>query len=458
MSPIIFIARPSPLPVRAAPRRSRRKNISPRSNEFPLPSPQRFAATWRSPPLTLVIVKVCDLTQFYSPASGGVRRYLSEKTRFIREETDADEHVLIVPGEKDAVIEEPRARRHIIQSPLISRTSRYRLLLRLEAVERVLEAEHPDIIESGDPYQLAWKAVHSGAALSIPVVGFYHSHFPEAYLRTLQKFLGTTATEFFIDFARRYVRSLYNRFERTLVPSPALGRLLIGWGVRNVAHTDLGVDTTVFHPSSNGGIGVRDEFAIPETRRLLLYVGRLAHEKNTQTLFAAFRILPREQYHLIVVGDGTQRSALEQLRRETGAVSWIPACADNEALARLYRSADLFVHPGVQETFGLVALEAQACGTAVVGIRGSYMDRLIQSDQTHWALHNSPEALATAIKQTLADTPAADRKLLHTKIARQFGWSDVFRRLFDVYRNVITEFQRRGGSSPWSSAASSFYA
>ncbi|HEX5176157.1 MAG TPA: glycosyltransferase, partial [Chthoniobacteraceae bacterium] len=148
---------------------------------------------------------------------------------------------------------------------------------------------------------------------------------------------------------------------------------------------------------------------------------------------------------------------LEQLRREIGAVTWLPACADNEALARLYRSADLFVHPGVQETFGLVALEAQACGTAVVGIRGSYMDRLIQSDQTHWALHNSPEALATAITETFADAPAADRKMLHTKIARQFGWTDVFRRLFDLYRDVIAEFHRRGGSSPSTSAAPSFY-
>jgi len=403
-------------------------------------------------------VKVCDLTQFYSPASGGVRRYLSEKARFICEHSDADEHVLIVPGEKDAVIEEPRGRRYIIQSPLISRTSRYRVLLRLEAVERALEQERPDIIESGDPYQLAWKAVHSGAALSIPVVGFYHSHFPEAYLRTLEKFLGRTVTEFFIDFARRYVRSLYNRFERTLVPSPALGHLLRDWGVGNVAHLDLGVDASVFHPRSNGGLSVRDEFAIPKTRQLLLYVGRLAQEKNTQTLFAAFRALPRERFHLIVVGDGTQRGALEQLRTETTAVTWLPSCAESAELARLYRSADLFVHPGVQETFGLVALEAQACGTPVVGIRGSYMDRLIQSDQTYWASRNSPEALAAAIQESVAREPAADRKSMHAKIARHFDWTEVFRRLFDLYRDVIAEFQRRGGSSSWSCAAPSFYA
>ena len=75
-------------------------------------------------------------------------------------------------------------------------------------------------------------------------------------------------------------------------------------------------------------------------------------------------------------------------------------CAEPRRLAALYRAADLFVHPGVQETFGLVTLEAQACGTPVIGIRGSYMDRIIHSDQALWARENSAEALAAAIEET----------------------------------------------------------
>lgn len=391
-------------------------------------------------------MKVCDLTQFYSPASGGVRRYLSEKTRFVREETREDEHLLIVPGARDEVVRGDRSRLYTIQSPLISRTSRYRVLLRLEAVERILESECPDIIESGDPYQVAWKVVHSSAALGIPAVGFYHSHFPEAYVRTVEKFLGATVTALFMDFSRRYVRSLYNRFERTLVPSPALGRLLTEWGVRNVTPIDLGVDAKAFHPIPQNGEDARGEFGIPRDCTLLLYVGRLAQEKNTHTLFSAFRQLPPGRFHLIVVGDGLQRGALEQLRRENRAVTWLAACADSSRLAQLYRAADLFVHPGVQETFGLVALEAQACGTPVVGIRGSYMDRLIQSDQTLWASYNSPGALAAAIAETTNRGFKADPGALHRRVAAQFSWTQVFSRLFDVYRGVIAEFGNCRGS------------
>lgn len=388
-------------------------------------------------------MKICDLTQFYSPVSGGVKRYVSEKVRHIRECTENDEHVLIIPGERDKVITGERSRVYTIKSPLVSRTSRYRILVRLEAVESVLMRERPDIIESGDPYQVAWKAVHSGTALRIPVVGFYHSHFPEAYVRTARKFCGPMVTEMFMDFSRRYIRSLYNRFERTMVPSPALGDLLASWGVRNLAHIDLGVDTAVFHPRPALDEDVRAEFSIPRDRTLLLYVGRLAQEKNTQTLFAAFRQLleqcPR-RFHLFVVGDGLQRAELLALQRDTGAITWLDYCAEAPRLAALYRAADLFVHPGVQETFGLVTLEAQACGTPVIGIHGSYMDRIIHSDQTLWARENSPSALATAIEETSREDLLKSGARASSRVAAQYSWTQVFARLFHLYREVIQNY------------------
>ena len=392
-------------------------------------------------------MKICDLTQFYSPVSGGVKRYVSEKVRHVREQTERDEHVLIIPGERDEVSVGDRARVHTIQSPLVSRTSRYRVLLRLEAIERILEAERPDIIESGDPYQVGWQAVRSGAALGIPVVGFYHSHFPEAYLRSAEKFLGHTAAECAVAISRRYVRSLYSRFERTLVPSPALGAVLTAWGVRNVTPTDLGVDTRIFQPGPAPGEDVRADLGIPRERTLLLYVGRLAHEKNTHTLFAAFRELARTtpgRFHLLIVGDGTQRADLQSaIRNPQSAISWLPYCADAPRLAALYRAADLFVHPGVQETFGLVALEAQACGTPVVGIRGSYMDRIILGDQALWAAANTPAALAAAIAAHSRPDFHHDPADMHRRIAARYSWEQVFARLFDLYREVIHNYRPR---------------
>jgi alpha-1,6-mannosyltransferase len=392
-------------------------------------------------------MKICDLTQFYSPLSGGVKRYLHEKIAYIDRHSAGDEHVLIVPGPKTEVTANARSRIYSIHSPLLSRMSRYRALLNLRAIEEILERELPDIIESSDPYQIGWKAIAVGRSLKIPVVGFYHSHFPEAYLRGSTKFFGRRGTQRAMKWTRAYVRKLYNRFQTTLVPSENLAGVLSEWGVRNVRTVRLGVNTDIFKPIPDDGKATRASLGIARQQELLLYVGRLAREKNTQTLFRAFELLQRRrpsEFHLLIIGDGPQRKELRRLQsRSCGKdVSWIQYCTDSADLARYYRAADLFVHPGVQETFGLVAIESQACGTPVVGIRGSYMDQLICHDQESWARANSAEALADAIEG------ASTKKLsmLGESAARTaedlYGWPRVFEELFCIYRETCANYRR----------------
>jgi alpha-1,6-mannosyltransferase len=122
-------------------------------------------------------------------------------------------------------------------------------------------------------------------------------------------------------------------------------------------------------------------------------------------------------------------------------VKWIQYSTDPLQLARYYRAADLFVHPGTQETFGLVALESQACGTPVVGIRGSRLDGIILHDQDSWARGNNPEALAAAIEQF------SDRDLMELgssaaqRAASEYAWPRVFERLFCIYREVCAQYK-----------------
>src|SRR5207248_8205230 len=101
-----------------------------------------------------------------------VKRYLHEKIDYIQSCTATDKHVLIIPGAKTGAKANGHSRIYTIRSPLVSRTAQYRALLNLRAVEQTLKREQPDIIESGDPYQLGWRAVKVGRALKIPVIGF----------------------------------------------------------------------------------------------------------------------------------------------------------------------------------------------------------------------------------------------------------------------------------------------
>jgi alpha-1,6-mannosyltransferase len=389
-------------------------------------------------------LKICDLTQFYSPRSGGVKRYVHEKADYIRTET-SDEHLLIVPGEKTERIDGERSRVYSIRSPLISRTARYRALLDLRSIGEILEREQPDIIESSDPYQVGWKAIAFGKSARVPVVAFYHSHFPETYLRGASKLLGHRAGKSLMSAAQRYVRKMYNRFEATLVPSEPLVQILEGWGVRNTRLVPLGVNTNNFTPEPDDSWETRQVLGIEPGPRLLLYVGRLAPEKNTAVLFQAFAILAKRrrwEYQLLVIGDGPQRQQLRRLEAETQSVKWIHYSTDPLELARYYRAANLLVHPGMQETFGLVALESQACGTPVVGIRGSRLDGIILHDQEGWAAENNSAALADAIEQFSARDLKALGRAAAQKAAAEYAWPAVFDRLFCIYREVCANYRR----------------
>jgi alpha-1,6-mannosyltransferase len=389
-------------------------------------------------------VKICDVTQFYSPVSGGVKRYLHEKIDYIQNCTSKDKHVLVIPGKKTTVRANGRSRIYAIRSPLVSRAAQYRALLNLRAVDEILKRETPEVIESGDPYQLGWRAIRAGRALQIPVIGFYHSHFPEAYLRGSAKLFGKTATRRVMKLSRAYVRKLYNRHAATLVASERLARVLRDWGVHNVRVLSLGVNIDIFRPGKSDAEATRASLNLKPDRKFLLYVGRLAKEKNTATLFRAFEILQRRrptEFHLLVIGDGAERNQLRKLQARCKNVSWIRYCAEPSELARYYRAADLFVHPGVQETFGLVALESQACGTPVVGIRGSAMDDLVFHEQKDWALENKAEALADAIERFAAKDLSLLGKQAAERAAQLHAWPRVFERLFCIYREVCANYK-----------------
>ena len=388
-------------------------------------------------------MKVCDITQFWSPVSGGVRRYVSEKIRHLR--ARGGRHVLIVPGERDEVCGDDSARIYTIASPMVSEVTGYRVMLRLGEIGRILSAEQPGIVESGDPYQVGWRVAREGARLGIPAVAFYHSHFVESELRPAGERISPLLGGWLAKLGADYTRSLYNKFARTLVPSPELAAVLSGWGVENVAEVDLGVDVNLFRPDDEPKATIRRRLDLPENACVLLSVGRLAMEKGTRELCEAFAMLAARrpgEFQLVVSGEGLQAHRVASLAAVTGAVTHREFISDPSTLRDLYRAADLFVHPGVCETFGLVTLEAQACGVPVVGFSGTAMDRIVCHDRSFWAREHTPAALADAIENACLRDLRAMGAAAAVRVAARFAWEHVFNAQFDLYAEVMQNMPR----------------
>ena len=231
----------------------------------------------------------------------------------------------------------------------------YRLPLNPLLWSRAIEALEPDLIEVGDAFHPAWAAWRVAQRRGIPLIAFYHSNFPELAGRrrtTVQKSIG--------------VRAPYLRNSRVvLAPSRHTCDYLHSIGVAHATTQPLGVDVDTFHPRCRGR-DLRTQLDLPHDTRLLTFAGRFSAEKNIPVLVEAFRRLA-QPYHLLLIGG-------DESRRE-GNVTRIPYRRDNHELASYLASADAFVHAGVHETFGLVVLEAMACGRPVVAMRAGALPR-----------------------------------------------------------------------------------
>jgi 1,2-diacylglycerol 3-alpha-glucosyltransferase/glucuronosyltransferase len=145
-----------------------------------------------------------------------------------------------------------------------------------------------------------------------------------------------------------WMRRFHGASQGTMVATQSLRDELASRGFRNIRSWSRGVDLDLFRPLP------REEWNLP--RPIFIYVGRVAVEKNIGAFLDLD--LPGSK---VVVGDGPQRASLQ---RAYPHVSFVGA-RYGEALARAYAGADVFVFPSLTDTFGLVLLEALACGTPV---------------------------------------------------------------------------------------------
>lgn len=319
---------------------------------------------------------VVDTTVFFSPTSGGVKRYLTAKHAWYASHPPW-RHSLLVPGEREALVPGGVS---TLRGTRVPGTFNYRLPLDPQRWTAMLAALEPDLIEVGDAFHPAWCAAHVAQRRGIPLVAFFHSNLPQLVTQRMGKAIGS-------GFAR-YVRWLYERFDAVLAPSRFMREYLEDLGVARVICQPLGVDVETFHPAKRT-LDVRRELALPDDARVLVYAGRFSGEKNLPVLIEAFARLGKP-YHLLLIGGGEEKAYAPN-------VTAMPYRRDSVELARWIASCDALVHAGTRETFGLVIVEALACGRPVIATRAGAVPELVDERVGALAAPDDPASFADAI-------------------------------------------------------------
>lgn len=222
------------------------------------------------------------------------------------------------------------------------------------SLHRMWKERRPDVVHIATEGPLGVAALIAAKLLRIPVCSTFHTNFDQY------------SDHYSVGFVQQgmagYLKSVHNFCDCTLAPTRQMAGELTAAGYKNAGVLSRGVDTQLFCPSRKDE-ALRASWNIPPGGRAIIYVGRIAKEKNIDLVMRAYQALIAEhpEDRMILVGDGPE---LERLKRKYPDVCYA-GMRKGEDLARHYASGDLFLFASETETFGNVVTEAMASGLAV---------------------------------------------------------------------------------------------
>ncbi|QIK38393.1 glycosyltransferase family 1 protein [Caldichromatium japonicum] len=303
-------------------------------------------------------------------------------------------------------------------------------------LRRLWKTNPPDLVYIATQGPLGHAALAAARSLKIPSVTGFHTHF-QRYSQHYGLGLLTRQIE-------KRLKHFHNHSDATLVPTEELRAALIAEGFENVYVFGRGVDTEHFAPSRRSAELRRTWGCGPEDLAVL-YVGRIAAEKNLALALAGFRAIQerRPEARFVLVGDGPEFGALKQQHPDL----IFAGARRGDELAAHYASGDLFLFPSLTETFGNVVTEAMASGLPVIAFAyaaaGAYIRPWINGVPV--ALGDEDAFIAACVQ--CVDDPERLRRMGSEarKTMQDSGWERVLARAEELLCAVI--HQRRANNA-----------
>jgi glycosyltransferase involved in cell wall biosynthesis len=252
----------------------------------------------------------------------------------------------------------------------------------------------PDIVHVVTEGPLGMSAIKAARRLGLPMTSSFHTNF--------HRYSKHYGFGWLRGIIAGHLRKLHNRTAATFVPTQALAAELGADGFNSLRVMARGVDTALFSPTRRSA-SLRREWNVGDSDLAVLYVGRLAAEKNLRVVLAAFEVVAarRPDAKLIFVGDGPMTEKLKQ------QCPHAVFCGSRrgEDLAAHYASGDLFLFPSLTETFGNVTTEALASGLCVLAFAHAAAAEVIRSGSNGVTVAAGDEEAYIAAAGMLASNP-----------------------------------------------------
>jgi alpha-1,6-mannosyltransferase len=312
-------------------------------------------------------VKIVDISEFYSPTSGGVRTYVDRKFKAAARHRHS--LTVIAPGTENRVETREGGKLVWVEAPQLPFDRNYRMFWRAADVWRILDDEAPDVVEGSSPWRGGWIAGRwKGPAARML---FMHADPVAVYPQTL---LGGVVPPSTIDWLFRwfwsYLRRLNAAFDGCVVAGSWLAERFASYGLRNLQVVPFGVDTASFGPGHRDDAlrsTMLESCGLGPDATLLINIGRHHPEKRVGLVIdSVSKAQQSRPIGLYVVGDGLTHTQVRAKAARAAHVHVAGRVSDRARLARMVASADALLHGSTAETYGFVVAEALCSGTPVI--------------------------------------------------------------------------------------------
>lgn len=295
------------------------------------------------------------------------------------------------------------------------------------------QRRRPDLVHVATEGPLGWSAVQAARKLRLPVSADFRTNF-HAYSRHyglgwLNKTILT------------YLRKFHNRADLTLVPTETLRKELAAMGFERLSVVGRGVDTQRFAPALRSPM-VRARWGVAVDDPVVLYVGRLAAEKNLDLLIRAYQAMKqrRKSLRLVVIGEGPMADDLATQCPD----ALLLGVQGGLELAQSYASADIFLFPSRTETYGNVTAEALASGLAVVAFDYAAARELIINGHNGWTsgLQDEEGFVRRACEVLEAWHPGHPMRMNARRTMLSRDWSGIVEQMEERWRTLTAATQQ----------------
>lgn len=298
------------------------------------------------------------------------------------------------------------------------------------AIEADFAAFQPDIVHLATEFAMGTTGLRLAKKHRVPIIASAHTDY--------ERYAGRYKLDWLMHAGWGYLRWFYGHAARVLCPSRQYAQHLRHRGVRHTGIWTRGVDRNQFGPRHRSE-AVRQALGLTPDQLMVLYVGRLAAEKNLHLLLDAWRALSptRGEARLVLVGTGPLEDGIRAAAAEGVVVAGVRT---GTALSEMYASADCFAFPSSTETFGNVLLEAMASGLPSLAVRAGGVLDFAEHGGNAWLVEPDDQgALEDGITRLLRDHELRahlSRGALATAATRD--WASIFDGVVDEYRAAVT--------------------